>query len=141
MGRSTQSVWVAMALALVACTLAGCGSGSGQTSSTPATAGTATTPPQDLSGIHKIQHVVVIMQENRSFDSYFGTYPGADGIPGLAGNPGTVPCLPQLHGSCTRPFHDRNDLNMGGPHGVRNGVADIDGGLMDGFVIQQQKGI
>ncbi|MGH3302459.1 MAG: alkaline phosphatase family protein, partial [Streptosporangiaceae bacterium] len=32
-------------------------------------------------GIHKIKHVIVIMQENRSFDSYFGTYPGADGIP------------------------------------------------------------
>ena len=28
-----------------------------------------------LAGIHKIRHVVVIMQENRSFDSYFGTYP------------------------------------------------------------------
>jgi phospholipase C len=26
-------------------------------------------------GIHRIKHVVVIMQENRSFDSYFGTYP------------------------------------------------------------------
>ena len=32
-------------------------------------------------GIHKIRHVIVVMQENRSFDSYFGTYPGADGIP------------------------------------------------------------
>ena len=32
-------------------------------------------------GIHKIKHVVIVMQENRSFDSYFGTYPGADGIP------------------------------------------------------------
>ena len=32
-----------------------------------------------LAGIHKIRHVVVVMQENRSFDSYFGTYPGADG--------------------------------------------------------------
>jgi len=48
---------------------------------------------EPLKGIHKIRHVVVIMQENRSFDSYFGTYPGADGIPGLAGNPGTLPCL------------------------------------------------
>ena len=28
-----------------------------------------------------IQHVVVLMQEHHSFDSYFGTYPGADGIP------------------------------------------------------------
>ena len=30
-----------------------------------------------LTGIHKIQHVIIVMQENRSFDSYFGTYPGA----------------------------------------------------------------
>jgi hypothetical protein len=34
-----------------------------------------------VTGIAKIKHVVVIMQENRSFDTYFGTYPGADGIP------------------------------------------------------------
>ena len=26
-----------------------------------------------------IKHIVVIMQENRSFDNYFGTYPGANG--------------------------------------------------------------
>ena len=31
-------------------------------------------------GIHKIKHVIIILQENRSFDSYFGTYPGADSI-------------------------------------------------------------
>jgi len=35
----------------------------------------------DLQGIHKIRHLVVIMQEKRSLDSYFGTYPGADEIP------------------------------------------------------------
>src|SRR5437879_6481299 len=40
-----------------------------------------------LLGIHKIQHVIVIMQENRSFDTYFGTYPGADGIPMQNGMP------------------------------------------------------
>ena len=28
----------------------------------------------------KIKYVFVLYQENRSFDSYFGTYPGADGI-------------------------------------------------------------
>ncbi len=28
-----------------------------------------------------IQHLVILMQENHSFDNYFGTYPGADGIP------------------------------------------------------------
>jgi phospholipase C len=26
-----------------------------------------------VAGIHKIRHVVIIMQENRSFDSYIGT--------------------------------------------------------------------
>src|SRR4051812_36475581 len=28
----------------------------------------------------KIKHIIIIMRENRSFDHYFGTYPGADGI-------------------------------------------------------------
>jgi phospholipase C len=28
-----------------------------------------------------IQHFVMVMQENHTFDNYFGTYPGADGIP------------------------------------------------------------
>jgi phospholipase C len=28
-----------------------------------------------------IEHIVVVMQENRSFDHYFGMYPGADGFP------------------------------------------------------------
>jgi phospholipase C len=95
-----------------------------------------------LSGIHKIQHVVIIMQENRSFDSYFGTYPGADGIPGLAGNPGALPCVPDPMNtaSCVAPFHDPADENFGGPHGSVNSAADINGGLMDGFVAQAEKG-
>jgi len=41
----------------------------------------------DLQDIYKIQYIVVIMQENRTFDSYFGTYPGADGIPMKNGVP------------------------------------------------------
>ncbi len=28
-----------------------------------------------------IKHLVVLMQENHTFDNYFGTYPGADGLP------------------------------------------------------------
>src|SRR5437588_3822308 len=47
-----------------------------------------------LIGIHKIRHVVIIMQENRSFDTYFGTYPGADGLPMRHGSP--TACLPDL---------------------------------------------
>jgi phospholipase C len=95
----------------------------------------------DRGGIHKIRHVVIIMQENRSFDSYFGTYPGADGIPGLAGHPGTVPCVPDpLRHSCERPFHDTADRNAGGPHGHSNAMSDIAGGKMNGFVVQAERG-
>src|SRR5258708_18838515 len=32
------------------------------------------------SGLDKINHVVVIYQENRSFDSIYGTFPGANGL-------------------------------------------------------------
>jgi phospholipase C len=90
-------------------------------------------------GIHKIKHVIIIMQENRSFDSYFGTYPGADGIPMRDGEPAV--CVPNPDGACTRPFHDPADVNGGGPHGEGNAVADVDGGLMDGFIRQRDAAI
>jgi phospholipase C len=85
--------------------------------------------------------VVIIMQENRSFDSYFGTYPGADGIPGLAGNPGRVPCIPDpLRHHCVHPYHDASSLNYGGQHGHGNAVGDINGGKMNGFIVQAEAG-
>jgi len=92
-----------------------------------------------LTGIHKIQHVIVIMQENRSFDSYFGTFPGADGIPMTNGKPSV--CVPDPHtGTCVAPFHDASDVNGGGPHGQANATADIAGGKMNGFVAQAEAG-
>ncbi len=95
--------------------------------------GTSTSGPAGDAGIHKIRHVIVIMQENRSFDSYFGTFPGADGIPMRDGRP--VPCLPEPGGSrCVRPTHDPLDHDVGGPHQAGDALADIDGGRMDGFV-------
>jgi phospholipase C len=90
------------------------------------------------SGINKIKHVVMIMQENRSFDSYFGTYPGADGIPAKDGK--FTDCLPDpARGTCNAPFHDSSLVNGGGPHGVGASLADIDGGSMDGFVSESEQ--
>src|SRR5215469_4080378 len=86
-------------------------------------------------GIRKIKHVIIIMQENRSFDSYFGTYPGADGIPMKNGVP-TV-CVPKPAGGCIRPYHDTRDINGGGPHDERNAIGDVNGGRMNGFLAQR----
>jgi phospholipase C len=80
-----------------------------------------------------IQHVIIIVQEDRSFDSYFGTYPGADGIPMVNGRPKV--CLPDPKSAkCARPFHSRDDSNVGGPHDPRAASIDINHGRMNGFV-------
>jgi phospholipase C len=107
-------------------------SGSALSSASPSVSSSAA-----AAGIHKIQHVVVIMQENRSFDSYFGTFPGADGIPMQNGQP-TVCVNDPASGQCVKPFHDLNDLNHGGPHGQASATADIGSGKMDGFIQQAE---
>ena len=87
----------------------------------------------DGEGIHKIRHVVIIMQENRSFDHYFGTFPGADGIPMQNGTP--TACLSAPGSSaCFRPYPDHSDRNGGAPHSADAAKQDIDAGKMDGFV-------
>lgn len=120
-------------LAILACAAIGAAisiaaTDAGQPSPSPAASG---------DDIHKIQHIVVIMQENRSFDNYFGTYPGADGIPMQDGVP-TV-CAPDPRARvCQKPYHDSSDLDRGGPHGNSSAVGDIDGGKMDGFLVQAE---
>ena len=96
---------------------------------------TRSAPAHIRSSIPQLQHIIIIVQENRSFDSYFGTYPGADGIPKKNGK--FTICNPDpLTGQCVYSFHDPRDLNSGGPHDTSNDVADIDSGKMDGFVGQ-----
>lgn len=107
------------------------------TSSAASSAATPTSSGGD-SGIHKIRHIVIIMQENRSFDSYFGTYPGADGLPMQNGVP--TSCVPDSQtGQCVVPYVDHADVNGGGPHGASNASADINSGAMNGFVNQDLK--
>src|SRR5579875_130463 len=127
-GRRTA---LASGLVTVAGLLAACTTSGGHTAS-EAPAHTAA-----FSGIHKIRHVIIVMQENRSFDNYFGTYPGADGIPMKGGKP-TV-CVPDPGHACVRPYHDTADVNGGGPHNQKSAYADVDGGKMDGFIKEEQK--
>jgi phospholipase C len=122
------------------------------TSSSPSSSSTATTAPagQVVTGgttgtyvvpadIHQIKHVIVIQQENRSFDSYFGTFPGVNGIPMRDGQPSVCVNDPAT-GQCVAPYVDHADVNGGGPHNVANATADINGGKMDGFIAQAESG-
>jgi phospholipase C len=70
--------------------------------------------------IHNIEHVIIIMQENRSFDEYFGTYPGADGIPDGV----TVP--DPATGQNVAPYHTHMDRNQGASHSQQAARTDID---------------
>jgi len=135
--KVSVSLGAVVAVALVACSCSG--------QSTPAVrhvervrggrTGTYIVPE----GIHKIKHVIVIQQENRSFDSYFGTFPGADGIPMKNGSP-TVCENDPATGACVAPYVDHADVNGGGPHSAPNAAADIDSGKMDGFIGQAEAG-
>ena len=119
--------WLAAAAAALVAATAGL---TGCTSQPPAPTLRPTAAP---SGISKIRHVVIIMQENRSFDSFFGTYPGADGLPVKNGQFTVCVPDPRTHG-CDKPYHDPSLVNGGASHSLAAQQADIDGGRMDGFV-------
>jgi phospholipase C len=86
-----------------------------------------------VTGLNLIKHVIVITQENRSFDHYFGTFPGADGFPAGA-------CVPDpATSTCVAPFHDTSDMVYGGPHAAASATADLNGGKMDGFIAQAEQ--
>jgi phospholipase C len=91
-------------------------------------------PPAASAGIETIDHLIFIVQENRSFDHYFGTFPGADGID-FRGDGTPAACVPDpILGHCSRPYHDDNQIQEGGPHDNPAAITDINGGAMDGFV-------
>lgn len=68
-----RTLWLWMMAAASTLALAGCG---GAASSTP---GLVPAGPFGKSGTSPIQHVVLIIQENRSFDNLFAHFPGANG--------------------------------------------------------------
>jgi phospholipase C len=103
----------------------------GPTPSAGLTPSVSPTPSeQPVTGLNEIRHFVFIMQENKSFDHYFGTYPGADGIPT------GVLLKDPVDGTMVAPYHSTDDRDFDAPHDHSNAVADIDGGKMDGFLNQ-----
>jgi phospholipase C len=137
--RSIQHCFAAVAVtaAFVACA----GSHEGGTSALPLAL------PKAASGSMKIQHVVIIIQENRSFDNFFSTFPGADGT--TTGQAEAVPasddCKVPLTQATTVPLTEVDLLGNGFPvsygypvpsdfnHMYGGFQADWDQGKMDGF--------
>ena len=77
-----------------------------------------------------IEHFIFIIQENHSFDNYFGTYPGANGIP-----PGTA--LPDYPGGplVHQPFRiTTTSIPHDLPHNWINFRVAWHNGAMDGFL-------
>jgi len=79
-----------------------------------------------------IKHFIILMQENHTFDNYFGTYPTADGIP-----PGT--CMPvdpfdAENTACVKPFYIGDRPNEDLDHSARTFELQYNEGRMDGFI-------
>ncbi len=107
---TTPRPWCAFFLAADLLSLAACGGG--PSSITP--------PPADF---HKLEHIVFIVKENRTYDHYFGTYPGGDGV--TSGTLSTSAVIPLGH----TPDRTPCDPN----HTWKGALTAIDGGKMDGF--------
>lgn len=78
-------------------------------------------------GPAKIEHVVFLIKENRSFDTYFGTFPGADGATTGVTSHGKVVALGRTP--------DRTPYDLG--HSWQDALYAIDGGRMDKFDVMR----
>lgn len=102
---------------------------------TGSTGGTASGSPSPSPGISladaPIEHVVFIIKENRTFNHYFATYPGAEG----STEGGTIRCTEDgcEDGPVVRlkPATDTQPHDL--THCFRCGLVAINGGKMNGF--------
>src|SRR5437879_6151763 len=111
-------------LAVAAC------SGGSSSARSPVTASSTTTTTLDPTKglIDKIDHLVVLMQENRSFDSYFGRLSSEE--QSQAGNPNPV----DKSGPPILPFDNKKMCESADlAHGWDAVHRQIDSGKMDGF--------
>jgi phospholipase C len=93
------------------------------TPATPAEPGTSPGMTTFAPGEHPIEHVVFIVKENRTFDNFFGRYPGADGATeGETIDGKTVPLTPA-------PDVHPHDIQ----HSFAAGLYSLNGGKNNGY--------
>ena len=120
-----------LATAGAAAGIAACGSSSSPDSGE---APLQTLPAPENSGI---DHIVVVMMENRSFDHYFGWVPGANGRQAGLNFTGTDGKQYATH-DLAPDF--QNCANADPDHSYEGGRTQLNGGKMDGFLQTQPAG-
>jgi phospholipase C len=106
----------------------------GRTTPTGGAGGASPSAGTIVPGENPIKHVIFLVKENRTFDHYFGTYPGADG----ATVGGTLHCS-EANGCVPGPDYPLQPAPYVQPHDITHGFSSglyaINGGDMNGFNI------
>lgn len=89
------------------------------------------TPEESLETLTPIKHFITLMQENHSFDNYFGTYPGADGFPVGLCEP-LDPANPDRGCVEPHPIGDKAVSDLA--HSAETFAMQYNDGKMNGFV-------
>ena len=110
-------------------TLTGSVSVSDNASGSPQTFGLTGT---SIRGIDLIQHIVFIIKENRSFNSYFGTFPGVTGVTSGPVSNGTTVTLNHLPDRVRDMGHTWNDALTAMNNGLMNQFDLVQYGNING---------
>lgn len=91
----------------------------------------------DIDTSTPINHLIVVMQQNHTYDNYFGTYPRGEDIPADTCVP--VSLSSPTNTSCIKPFYigeyPLSDLS----HGSHTFEEQYNGGHMNGFIDAQNR--
>jgi phospholipase C len=102
---------------------------------TPAASAGTTSDADQLHTTTPIKHFVVVMQSGHSFDNYFGTYPGADGLPAGVCMPGAAaPAGGGTPPACVAPYDLRGSSLAGLGQSREIFDAQYAKGQMNGFL-------
>jgi len=88
-----------------------------------------------------IKHVFVIYQENRSFDSYFGTFPGVDNLATADARAHGFRQYDAIGKAWVTPFLLKAADTRDADHSREALLAKSDGGRMDNFVAYEEKNL
>ena len=108
----------------------------GRTSQANPVIGSVTLPKSQVAGLSNIKHIVFIIKENRSFDHYFGQFPGADGVTSGKISNGTT--VPLTHAPDSVPWdigHSHYDVERAVNHGKMDAFDQVQDGAKNGYLL------